>query len=118
MSRMSQLDSLLRAAFSPLHLEVRDESDGHSVPKGSESHARVLVVWSGFEGQRLLMRHRQVNEAAAPVLAAGLHALAVEALTPAEWSARGGAVASSPACLGGGAHERKMASLEAREERS
>lgn len=115
---MSHLDGLLRAAFSPLHLEVRDESDGHSVPKGSESHARVLVVWSGFEGQRLIARHRMVNEAAAPVLAAGLHALAVEALTPAEWSERGGVVAESPACLGGGAHERKVAMMRATKERS
>lgn len=118
MSRMSQLDSLLRAAFSPLHLEVRDESDGHSVPKGSESHARVVVVWGGFEGQRLIARHRLVNEAAAPVLAAGLHALAVETFTPAEWAARGGSVASSPACLGGGAHERKVSRMASTEERS
>lgn len=115
---MSHLDGLLRAAFSPLHLEVRDESDGHSVPRGSESHARVVLVWSGFEGHRLIARHRMVNEAASPVLAAGLHALAIEALTPSEWSARGGVVAESPACLGGGAHERKVSMLEVTEERS
>ena len=115
---MSQLDSLLRASFSPLYLEVRDESDGHSVPRGSESHARVLVVWSGFAGQRLLARHRMVNEAAAEVLAGGLHALAVEALTPDEWQARGGAVATSPACMGGSTHGRNEASVGSKEERS
>ncbi len=118
MSRMSQLDSLLRASFSPLHLEVRDESDGHSVPRGSESHARVLVVWSGFSGQRLLARHRMVNEAAAEVLASGLHALAVEALTPEEWQARAGVLATSPACLGGSAHERNDVSSGSKQERS
>jgi len=115
---MSQLDSLLRASFSPLYLEVRDESDGHSVPRGSESHARVLVVWSGFSGQRLLARHRMVNEAAAEVLAAGLHALAVEALTPEEWQARSGVLATSPACLGGSAHERNDVSSRSKQERS
>jgi BolA protein len=115
---MSKLDALLRASFAPQHLEVRDESDGHSVPRGSESHARVLVVWSGFSGQRLLARHRMVNEAAAEVLASGLHAMAVEALTPEEWQARGGVIASSPACLGGSARGRDEVSVGSKEERS
>lgn len=118
MSRMSQLETVLRDAFAPEHLEVRDESAGHSVPKGSESHARVVVVSSRFEGLRLLGRHRMVNEAAAPVFAAGLHALAVEAFVPAEWSERGGVTSQSPACLGGGAHERKRAAGGSMEERS
>jgi BolA protein len=59
-----------------------------------------------------------VNEAAAEVLAGGLHALAVEALTPEEWQARGGVVATSPACLGGSAHERSGVSSGSKEERS
>lgn len=115
---MSQLESVLRAAFAPEYLEVRDESDGHSVPRGSESHARVVVVSHRFAGLRLIGRHRLVNEAAAPLFAAGLHALAVEAFEPSEWEARGGVVAKSPACLGGGAHERQAAGTGRMEERS
>jgi BolA protein len=106
MSRIQTLESLLAAALTPEHLEVRDESAGHAVPRGSESHARVLVVSASFEGQTRIARHRRVMSAAAPVLEAGLHALAIEAFTPAEWAARGGAVATSPACLGARKHTR------------
>jgi BolA protein len=42
-----------------------------------------------------------VNRLLAAELAGGVHALALEALTPEEWVARGGAGHESPPCLGG-----------------
>ena len=33
-----------RQAFAPLHLEVTNESHMHSVPAGSETHFKVIVV--------------------------------------------------------------------------
>lgn len=38
-----QLDivSRLQAAFSPIHLQIENESYKHSVPKGSETHFKV-----------------------------------------------------------------------------
>ena len=39
-----------------------NESSGHNVPKGSETHFKVVVVSDSFDGQMLIARHRMVNE--------------------------------------------------------
>ena len=91
----------LREGFAPAHLEVINESHMHSVPKNSETHFKVVVVSEGFAGKSLVARHRAVNDALAAELAAGVHALSIQAPTPEQWVARGGAVPASPRCLGG-----------------
>jgi BolA protein len=101
MSRRQEIESRLAQAIDPTHLEVIDESHMHNVPQGAESHFRVRVVSGSFEGQRLLQRHRTINRLLDETLAAGVHALALETLTPQEWQQRGGEGAESPACLGG-----------------
>ena len=92
----------LSVGLAPVHLEVLDESHMHNVPAGSESHFRVRVVTAAFEGKRLVQRHREVNSLLVELLQGPVHALALETHTPEEWEARGGAVAESPPCLGGG----------------
>ena len=91
----------LQQAFSPIHLEVVNESHMHSVPEGSESHFKVVVVSEAFEGEKLIARHRQVNQVLSAELAGGIHALALHTLTPEDWFNRGGTVSDSPPCLGG-----------------
>lgn len=91
----------LAAAFAPAHLEVHDQSHMHSVPRGAESHFKVVVVSPAFAGKALVARHREINAALADELRGGIHALSIEALTPEQWSARGGQVLASPPCLGG-----------------
>ena len=93
-------DKLVRA-FAPVELSVINESDMHSGPPGRESHFKVVVVADAFEGLMLLKRHRAVNEALAEELAGAVHALSIEALTPAQWTERGGVIRESPPCLGG-----------------
>jgi stress-induced morphogen len=88
-------------AFVPSVLEVINESGNHSVPVGSETHFKVVIVSESFAGQTLVARHRSVNQALAQQLATGVHALSIQALTPAQWSERGGVVPASPPCLGG-----------------
>ena len=51
----------LTTAFSPQHLDVVNESSMHNVPKGSETHFKVVVVADQFEGKSLIQRHRMVN---------------------------------------------------------
>ena len=101
MSRKDSIESTLRQALSPLHLEVLDESHMHNVPEGAESHFRLTVVSEGFEGAKLLARHRQVNNLLAAEFDRGLHALALHTWTPEEWFKKGGRVPESPPCLGG-----------------
>ena len=92
----------LDQAFTPLHIEVENESHMHSVPEGSETHFRVLLVSTQFEGKPLVQRHRAVNSALRDELGGQVHALALHTMTPEEWFAKGGSVPESPPCLGGG----------------
>ena len=90
----------LREAFAPAELQVENQSDQHSGPRGRETHFKVVVVSNHFAGQSLVQRHRMVNMTLAEELRGGVHALSIEALTPAQWLARGGVVAATPPCLG------------------
>ena len=91
----------LESAFSPLHLEVINESHMHSVAEGSESHFKVLIVSDTFKGEKLINRHRQVNKVLAQELQGGVHALALHTMTPEDWFEKGGKAPESPPCLGG-----------------
>ena len=82
-------------------VEVLNESGMHNVPPRAETHFRVVVVSSRFEGTNRLQRHRVIHRALADELAGPVHALAVDALTPAEWRARGESRSLSPDCRGG-----------------
>lgn len=83
-------------------LDVVNESHQHSVPENSETHFRLLVVSSDFEGVGRLQRHRRLNSLLAEELSAGVHALTMDLWTPAEWEARERRPSLSPRCLGGG----------------
>jgi BolA protein len=100
-TRQSRIEETLRTAFAPTLLEVENESRMHSVPAGSETHFKVLVVSSAFAGMSRVARHRKVNEALAAELASGLHALSIRALDPEEHAQDGAAGFESPQCLGG-----------------
>ncbi|XP_033054793.1 bolA-like protein 1 [Trachypithecus francoisi] len=90
----------LEQALSPEVLELRNESSGHAVPPGSETHFRVAVVSSRFEGLSPLQRHRLVHAALAEELTGPVHALAIQARTPAQWR-ENSQLDTSPPCLGG-----------------
>jgi BolA family transcriptional regulator, general stress-responsive regulator len=97
------IEAKLNDAFAPVALLVVNESYMHSVPPGSESHFKVVVVSDAFTGRNLVARHRAINAALAAEIAAGIHALSIEARTPQEWEQIGGRTNASPKCLGGGA---------------
>jgi len=81
----------LEAALAPERLEITDDSHRHRGhagwnPKG-ESHFRLLVVASAFEGMSRIARHRHIHGILARELSAHIHALTISALTPAEYDA-------------------------------
>ncbi|MGL6261105.1 transcriptional regulator BolA [Vibrio sp. WXL103] len=96
------IETKLHSTFDPSHLQVIDESYMHSVPVGSESHFKVIIVAKEFEGQRLIARHRMVNQALADELANDIHALAMHTYTEEEWRLEQGFAPNSPQCMGGG----------------
>ncbi len=89
------------ASLEPLHLDVVNESGNHNVAPGSESHFKVTIVSTQFEGMRLLDRHRMINDLLAAELSGPIHALAIHAYTEANWESRFGQAPMSPPCLGG-----------------
>ena len=105
MSVRETIETRLAEALAPAHLVVENESGNHNVPPGSESHFRVVLVTEGFEGRRLIERHRMVNAVLAEELAGPVHALALHTYTPADWRKRFGDAPMSPPCLGGKAGE-------------
>lgn len=44
----------LKSVLQPIHLELRNESYMHNVPKGSETHFKVVIVSPQFEGKQLI----------------------------------------------------------------
>ena len=96
----ARITTTLQSAFSPVFLDVVDESYKHAVPVGTESHFKITVVSERFEGVKLLERHRLVNDALASEFAAGLHALSISAKAPSQWS-DASKVHTTPPCLGG-----------------
>ena len=95
------IQQVLTEKLSPVHLEVLNESFMHNVPKGSESHFKVLVVSNQFEGLPLIKRHRLVNEIVKQKLQDRFpHALSLETKTQAQWTPDY-QVEQSPNCRGG-----------------
>ena len=101
MSREQRILEKLQTSLQPLHVQVTDESYMHSVPDGSESHFKVVVVSERFTGQKLIGRHRLINQLLRDELGSGLHALALHTWTPEEWFEKGGVAPASPQCMGG-----------------
>lgn len=100
-SRQESIRTRLVSALEPLHLDVENESRMHSVPPGSETHFKVVVVSQAFAGLSAVERHRRVHELLRDELRSGLHALTLRTMTPDEWARQGGEDLRSPPCLGG-----------------
>lgn len=101
MQRQSTIQTIIQNSLNPTHLEVINESDNHNVPPGSESHFKLVVVSDEFAGKMLVARHRMLNHLLKDEFNAGLHALALHTMTPAEWQAKNQQAPVSPECLGG-----------------
>jgi BolA protein len=86
--------SKLTVAFSPVHMEVIDDSDRHAghmgARPGGETHFTVILVAEAFEGLSRLQRQRRINKALESELAGPVHALSIRAQTPQEARALGG----------------------------
>lgn len=88
MSMKDRIAAKLTQALHPLRLDIVDESDRHKghagARAGGESHYRLDIVSESFVGKSRVARHRMVYDLLGEEFAAGLHALAVRALTPGE----------------------------------
>jgi BolA protein len=87
-TRHERLAETLKASFSPLALDVIDESASHAGHAGAsadgQTHYRVRMTAAAFAGLSRVARQRAVNEAVREEFASGLHALALELKAPGE----------------------------------
>jgi BolA protein len=104
MSMQATIEQKLAGEFDVDYIEVENESHMHNVAPGAESHFKVTIVSRLFDQLMLIKRHRMVNQALQQEMQQ-IHALALHTLTPQEWQARGGVVADSPKCRGGGKNQ-------------
>lgn len=81
---IEQIRTALERAFSPLSLEILDDSARHAGHAGARSggHFRVALASRAFAGRPPLQRHRMVYEALAPLMGHGIHALNICATVP------------------------------------
>ena len=78
----------LSKAFQPQILQVVDDSAKHAghagARPGGQSHFTVTIVSNRFDGMSRVTRHRMVYDVLNSLFDQGLHALAINAKTPAE----------------------------------
>jgi len=101
LNRRERIEETLAQHLDLLHLDVQDESHGHNVPEGAESHFKVVAVSEEFVGKRRIQRHRVINELMAEEFEQGMHALAIHVYTEDEWRQRFNQAPMSPPCAGG-----------------
>ncbi len=91
-SRYDRIRGVLESRFSPVSLEIEDESAkhaGHAAQKGvsgGQTHYKVAMVSEAFAGMSRLARSRAVHAALDAEFQSGLHALSLTLMTPADVS--------------------------------
>jgi BolA protein len=86
MSVAAGIEATLAQALAPTELAVRDDSALHAGHAGAREggHYAVRIRSPRFAGLSRVARHRLVYDALGPLIARGVHALAIEALAPDE----------------------------------
>lgn len=82
----AEIDAAVRAALTPLSLEVQDDSHLHAGHAGARQgrHFTVRVISERFNGLSRVARHRLVYDALQILIPRGIHALAIDARAPGE----------------------------------
>jgi len=83
------------AALQPQHLQLDNESHMHAGPR-TDSHFKLVVVASAFQGLGKVKRHQLLYKLLADELQGPVHALALHLFTPEEWCQQ--AIPDSPLC--------------------
>ena len=96
-NRQQRLEKLINENLQPLHLQVIDESFLHRVPKGAQTHFKLIIVAEYFVNLSRIARHRLVQNLIQSEFSAGMHACSMSLSTPQEWQASPHFIAS-PQC--------------------
>lgn len=86
-ARVAMIEERLRNAFSPLNLDVVDESAHHAGHVGAQrggGHYALTIVATQFAGHNQVQRHRMIYDALGDAMREEIHALSIRAYTPDE----------------------------------
>ncbi len=87
--RIRLFEADLKAAFDVVDLKIEDESHLHAGHVGAASgggHFKIRIIAPQFEGMNLVKRHRAIYAALNSHFPNAIHALTIEAISPAECS--------------------------------
>jgi BolA family transcriptional regulator, general stress-responsive regulator len=85
--RYKQIEQILRKAFTPSKLLIRDQShlhSGHAGARDGKGHFAVTIVAEAFADSSRLERHRLIFDALSEMMQSDIHALTITAQTPDE----------------------------------
>lgn len=84
MNRAERIRSILTQRFSPIYLDLQDESArhaGHAGAKpGGETHYRLVIGSQYFNSLSKVQSHRAIYASLAQEFQNGLHALSIEVI--------------------------------------
>jgi BolA protein len=86
-TRVAMIEERLRSAFTPISLDVVDESAqhaGHAGAKSGGGHYALTIVAAQFAGHGPVQRHRMIYEALGDAMRKEIHALSIHAYAPDE----------------------------------
>lgn len=86
-NRVVEIETRLTEAFSPVKLQVKDQSHlhvGHEGAKDGGGHFHVTIVSDAFDGVRPVQRHRMIFSELESMMKNDIHALRINAQTPDE----------------------------------
>lgn len=86
-TRRQTIEELLLNALAPAELLVKDQShlhQGHEGAKEGKGHFEVTIVSDRFSGLGRIARHRLVYDALGTFMESDIHALRINAFSPAE----------------------------------
>lgn len=82
--RIDEIRRRLTQAFSPVTLNIQDDSADHVGHGATGGHYTVKIVAEAFSGQSIIDRHRMVYRALGELMEEEVHALSIRAETPQE----------------------------------
>lgn len=83
--RVVRIETVLREAFSPSRLQIKDQSHlhaGHAGAQDGRGHYEVTIIAEAFAGQRPLACHRMIYDALGSLMDTDIHALRIHASAP------------------------------------
>ncbi|MEL6869433.1 MAG: BolA family protein [Pseudomonadota bacterium] len=85
MERVARIDTLLRDAFAPTHLLVKDQSHLHAGHAGAQDglgHFHVKIVSEQFRNTNRVKIHQAIYATLGEMMRTDIHALAIDASAP------------------------------------